>query len=108
MAWRDPQVRLAAEIERLVNGYRYAIEVIREVAAEGTGEAAEQLRPCIVEVFELYREPLEELWGHLGAVKQKQVRGLDDKLLKADDDVKQLLGMSLSERLDRIGRAEQT
>jgi len=93
-----------SEIERMISGYKSANEVIREVAGEGTDEAAAQLKPSIMEVFDLYRAPLEVMWGSLSPAQQKQVRDLDDELLAADEEVHQLIGVSLSEQLKRIGK----
>jgi len=92
----------AGEIERMISGYKSAIEVIREVAGEGTDEAAAQLKPSIMEVFDLYRAPLEVMWSSLSPAQQQGVRGLDNELLAADEEVHQLIGVRLSEQLKRI------
>ena len=92
-----------SEIERMISGYKSAIEVIREVAGEDTGEAAAQLK-SIMEVFDLYRAPLEVMWGSLSPAQQQQVRDLDGELLAADEEVHQLIGVSLSDQLKRIGK----
>jgi hypothetical protein len=91
-----------SEIERMISGYKSGIEVIREVAGEGTGEAAAQLKPSIMEVFDLYRAPLEVIWCSLSPEQQQQVREVDDELLAADDEVHQLIGVSLSDQFKRI------
>ena len=92
----------ASEIERMLSGYAFAIEVICEVVAEGTRDAAEQLRAHIMEVFDLYRAPLQVMCDRLGSEQQQELRDLDEKLLEAHKEVHRLIDVSLSDHLERI------
>jgi hypothetical protein len=92
----------AGEIERMLSGYASAIEVICEVAAEGDGEEAAQLKPSIMEVFDLYRAPLQVMCDSLSPEQQQALRDLDEKLLAVDKEVHQLIEVSLSDHLKRI------
>jgi len=91
-----------SEIERMLSGYAFAIDVICEVVAEGTRDAAEQLRAHIMEVFDLYRAPLQVMSDRLSPDQQQELSDLDGKLLAADKEIRRVIDISLVDHLERI------
>ena len=55
-----------------------------------------------MDVFDLYRAPLQVMCERLSLEQQQELRDLDEKLLTAHKEVHQLIDVSLSDHLERI------
>ncbi|HUT75277.1 MAG TPA: hypothetical protein VM221_10660 [Armatimonadota bacterium] len=97
-----------AEAERLIAGYAWAVETVVEVAAEGADDATTALARHAAEVFDLYREPLARTWGELTDAQRKLVADADARLLGADKDLWDAIGMRPSDILGQLPRASAT
>jgi hypothetical protein len=91
-----------AETERLIAGYAWAVETVVEVAAEGADDATTALARHTTEVFDLYREPLARIWGELTDAQRKLVADADARLLAADKDLWDAIGMRPSDLLAQL------
>ena len=97
-----------AEAKRLIAGYAWAVETVVEVAAEGTDDSTTALARHATEVFDLYREPLARIWGELTDAQRQLVADADAKLLVADKDLCDALGMRPSDILAQLPGASAT
>ena len=91
-----------AEAERLIAGYAWAVETVVEVAAEGADDATTELARHATEVFDLYREPLARIWAELTDAQRKLVADADARLLAADKEVWDAIGMRPSDILGQL------
>jgi len=93
---------MGAEAERLIAGYAWAVQTVVEVATEGADDSTTDLARHVTEVFDLYREPLARIWGELTDAQRQLVADADAKLLAADKNLWDAIGMRPSDILAQL------